>query len=291
MSDDVDILQTIADQNAAADAADNPEPVAAGGADTGGADTPEWQTRFNDPNDLYKSFRHAETAMTQANQQRADLERRIAEYEAQQAEPQEDPYAAFGGVPPMPEDLAQLAAHDPGQAYYYALVNPQQFGWQAEQIQNDLYMQWFMQNPQAAMDYRLEMMVGQRMQQQQAELAPVFNNLTEQMTSATQQWAQTSLPEWGTFAGAVQAELGKNANYYKSLAGERPSPDSLREVVTQAYSRVRFEQMQAQPQTPPPAAAPAAPAANTRTQNRNTATPADASYDEALRKMIMESQG
>jgi hypothetical protein len=293
MSDMTDpVLQAIADQNAAADAAtDEPDPVAEPDTPVEEPVTdepvPEWQQRFQTPDKAYEAWQHATAAMTQAQQQRADLERRVAEYEAQQQAQQAEPdYSMFGGVPPMPNDLAELAVSNPGQAYYYAISNPQQFGWQAEQIADELFQQWMMVSPRQAIAYQNQLERSQWAEQQAEQLAPVFSNLSEQMSSAATNWASTSLPEWSQFAPSVQQEIQSNTPLYRSIAGERPTVESLQEVVRRAYGHVRTNAFLSQPAA---AAAPSTPPAATRTQTRSSAAPANDDLDEQIRQQIIKA--
>jgi hypothetical protein len=182
-----------------------------------------------------------------------------------------------------------MAAGDPGQAYYYALTHPEQFGWKAPQVQAELFQQWMFQDPAAAMDYRVQIALEQRLAAQQQEIAPVQQHYMAQMQDSAIQWAQKELPDFDAYAQDVQALLQKYPDRYQQVMGERPSPQSMQEVIKEAYARARYERYDTERRLPKPPAAVAEPPAATRSQTRSNANPPSASSDDDIRNMILNA--
>ena len=234
----------------------------------------DWQKRFED----------TQRAFHQETETRAELERRVAEYEAAQTaepEPEFDPYAYV--QTPLTEDATNAAN---------SVIS--QYGWQAaadwarhpntaaqfgNDLANEVYKGWSAQQPIEANAWLANLAWADREAQMRGEIESLQLERAEERSTAIAEnvWAEVNTwPEFDTYAPVI----GVKMNQYQAQFGEINDPSLLKGLVRDWYNSAVYEANQSAAAAAAAAAeAGAAPRGSVNTQRRGSAPAANPTQD------------
>lgn len=260
---------------------------------------PEWAQRFDNPDTMWKSYREAERAKTQAEQRAAELERQQAEY-AQQQEQWSDP---FDALPPTidqgtQEQLATWAQRDPAAAAKWAYENHHTVG---PEVAGQLYQYWASQDFWGAENWKAAIINQQYYAQMEekirSEFEPVRQHTTKQMSELTLSLAQQMIPDWDQWSHRIadflneQDESGKRVNqvWLDHLNAAGISSDLAAERLYDLYGMLHTRDQRARGRANPAPAPPPDPSAHTETSS--TSQPRDDAGKYASKTTTTPSSG
>jgi hypothetical protein len=256
------------------DGAPPPEPP----TEPQGEQSPEWQRQFpGGADEIYRSWQETRATLTREQQQRAEYERQLQEY--QQTQQPQDPWSQ---LPPQVDEyqqqqIAAYAQRDPAAAAKWAYENYHDLG---PEVAGQLFQYWQSRDYWGAEAWKAEQLHAQWREQESQrlnqELQPVREYTHQQMSQLTLDIASKQIPNWDHWMPRVVdfLEQPENSVWVQALnstgVNSQAAADRLYDIYAVLHARDQRGRQAAQSQ---PAQQPQ-PGAQTETANTADNAPA-----------------
>lgn len=281
-----DMLDTELDQNLAVDAPESDadaqvEPVEAPASDAPEAPAQqpaEWERQFpGGPDEIYRSWQETRATLTREQQQRADYERQVAEYQAMQEEQYHDPWSAL--PPTLDENRLQeigaWAQAKPAEAAQWAYQHHTEVG---PQVAGKLMQYWKDQDYFAATRFELDQYLGsyreQIRQELMGEIQPLREDVNQRVAAAGLAHAAQIIPNWNAWMPRItdfldqRDQQGQFVNkIWLQHLNTASTPEDQAEILYDLYARLHARDARARATTTTTTQPAPAQVARTETQN------------------------
>lgn len=241
-----------------------------------------WERQFpGGPSEIYRALQETKGTLTREQQQRADYERQLAEYQAWQQEQFQDPFSA---LPPTMDEhelnrIAEWAKKDPARAAQWAYENHDRVG---PEVAGQLMQFWAQQDYWAARRFELDQYLGatreQIRQEMMGEIQPLRDETNQRMSALTLDLASQEIPNWESYwmPRVVEfLEQPENSVYLNALNGAGANTRQAADQLYNIYAILHAREQRARGAAAPSHQAAPAPSAQTETQSTSDAPARD----------------